>query len=678
MFPSVDAMVIDFPLFDIPNSFARSTLIVRTVPSTDISMFFIPTAGISSRICPSIPHRLCEEETLFVPRSNHSSYGARTMTTKTEMLEKYFGYTTFRPLQEEIIDAVLAGRDVFAVLATGGGKSLCYQLPALLLGGLTVVVSPLISLMKDQVDALAANGIPAATINSTMTYTERVATERAITSGAVRILYVSAERAVLPQFLSFLSRADLRLIAVDEAHCISMWGHNFRPEYRKLRALRQQFPRVPVIALTATAIPTVQDDIVRQLDLRNPVEFVGSFNRRNLHYRIIPKTNVFPTLLKYLAEHRDESGIIYCLAQKSTEELAEKLQAKGYRAVPYHAGLPDGVRADHQDRFIRGEVDIVCATVAFGMGIDKPDVRFVIHADLPKDIESYYQETGRAGRDGDAADCILFYSRGDYRTIKYLIERENAEPEQKEVAYRKIGRMLDYCETTECRRKFLLRYFGEAYREERCGACDRCETPSASFDGTEAAQTILACIRQTGERFGASYIADVICGSESGRVRENGHDAIPAHGSGTGYTRDQWLRFLQEMVRKGVVTSTGGRYPVLTLNETSRRVIRGEHPVPLAKPQEDGIVPTEDAKVYDAELFFKLRQLRKMLADLERVSPFVVFQDRSLREMAALYPRTDAEFLKVYGVSEGKLARYGQKFIRTIDRHCAEKGIARG
>jgi ATP-dependent DNA helicase RecQ len=599
------------------------------------------------------------------------------MDPKYDMLEKHFGYTTFRPLQEEIIDAVLAGRDTFAVLATGGGKSLCYQLPALLLGGLTVVVSPLISLMKDQVDALAANGIPAATINSTMTYAERVATERAVVSGAVRILYVSAERAVLPQFLSLLSRADLRLIAVDEAHCISMWGHNFRPEYRKLRALRQHFPTVPVIALTATAIPTVQDDIVRQLSLRNPAEFIGSFNRTNLHYRILPKTSFVRVLLKYLAEHRDESGIIYCFSQKSTEELAEKLQAKGHRAVPYHAGLPDGVRAEHQDRFIRGEVDIVCATVAFGMGIDKPDVRFVIHADLPKDIESYYQETGRAGRDGDAADCILFYSRGDYRTIKYLIERENAEPEQKEVAYRKIGRMLDYCETTECRRKFLLRYFGEIYREERCGACDRCETPPTSFDGTEAAGTILACIRQTGERFGASYIADVICGSQSARIRENGHDTIPAYGSGTGYTRDQWLRFLQEMVRNGIVTSTGGRYPVLTLNETSRRVIRGEHPVPLAKPKEEGIVPTGDEEAYDAELFFKLRQLRKMLADLERVSPFVVFQDRSLREMAAHYPRTDAEFLRVYGVSEGKLKRYGQKFIRTIDRHCTEKGSGR-
>lgn len=597
------------------------------------------------------------------------------MSAKTEMLERYFGYTTFRPLQEEIIDAVLAGRDVVAVMATGGGKSLCYQLPALMLGGLAVVVSPLIALMKDQVDALTANGIPAATLNSTLTYGERTAAERAITSGTLRLLYVSPERAVTPGFLSLLKRSDLRLIAVDEAHCISMWGHQFRPEYRRLRELREQFPRVPIVALTATATPAVQEDIVRQLHLRSPAGFTGSFNRENLRYRVLPKRNVFPTLLKYLADHREEAGIIYCFSQKSTEELAEKLAEKGYRAVPYHAGLPDVVRAVHQEQFIRGDVDIVCATVAFGMGIDKPDVRFVIHADLPKDIESYYQETGRAGRDGEASDCILFYSRGDYRTIKYLIEKECGEPAQKDVAYRKAGKMLDYCESTECRRKFLLRYFGETYPAERCGTCDRCETPAEVFDATEAGKTIIECIRQTGERFGASYIADVLCGSKSGRIIANGHDAIPAYGSGGGYTRDQWQTVLQEMVRKGVVTSTGGRYPVITLNETSRSVLSGKKPIKIAgSPPEETDSAGEE---YDSRLFFKLRQLRKMVADLERVPPYVIFQDKSLREMAARRPRTERAFLTVYGVSEGKLQRYGKQFIRAIDRYCTEKGIDR-
>ena len=595
------------------------------------------------------------------------------MEGKHSILEKYFGYSSFLPHQEEIIDAVLARRDLLAVMATGGGKSLCYQLPALAFSGLTVVVSPLIALMKDQVDGLRANGIPAATINSSLGYGERTIIERVILEGRIRILYVSPERAVQPSFLSLLERADVRLIAIDEAHCISMWGHNFRPEYRRLRALKERFPDVPVIALPATAIPAVQDDITKQLALKNPARFVGSFDRKNLTYRVVPKARYFPKLVKYLRDHEGDAGIIYCFSQKATEDLAGKLQDKGFSALPYHAGLPDATREEHQEAFSRGDVAIICATVAFGMGIDKPDVRFVIHTDLPKDLESYYQETGRAGRDGDPADCILFYSRGDYSTIRYLIEKECADVVRKDVAYRKAGAMLDYCETTGCRRKFLLTYFGEAYPEERCGRCDRCETPVKVFDGTRAALTIITCISEVGERFGASYVADVLAGSKSARIQKNGHDALTTYDSGEGYTRDQWLRFVQEMVSKNFITSTGGRYPVLVLNDRSRAVIEGSLPVPLTEPESPGTVAAE---TYDEVLFARLRQLRKVAADLAHVPPFNVFHDRSLKEMAKYYPRTGAEFLRVYGVSEGKLQRYGRMFLDAIEKHCTETGIA--
>ncbi|MDV2482053.1 DNA helicase RecQ [Methanoculleus sp. Wushi-C6] len=596
------------------------------------------------------------------------------METKHSILERYFGYTSFLPHQEEIVDAVLARKDVLAVMATGGGKSLCYQLPALVFEGLTVVVSPLIALMKDQVDSLRANGVAAATINSSLGYGEQKIIERVILEGRIRLLYVSPERAVQPAFLSLLSRADVRLIAIDEAHCISMWGHNFRPEYRRLRVLKERFPRVPVIALTATAIPAVQDDIVAELALKSPVRFVGSFNRKNLTYRVVPKARYFPRLVAYLNEHRDDAGIVYAATREGVETLATKLRSKGFSALPYHAGLPETVRTEHQEAFSHGDATIICATIAFGMGIDKPDVRFVIHTDLPRDLESYYQETGRAGRDGDPADCILFYSRGDYGMIRFLIEKESADAGIKDVAYRKAGAMLDYCETTGCRRKFLLAYFGEAYPGDRCGGCDRCETQVQVFDGTEAASAIVACIRETGERFGASYIADVLSGAKTARIRENGHDTLPAYGSGRGYTRDQWLLFIQEMVRKGFVASTGGRYPVVVLNDRSRAVTGGGLAVPLTEPQPEGVVAAEAEEDYDEALFARLRSLRKVLADLENVPPFVIFNDRSLREMARRRPASGVELLRISGVSEAKLQRYGRRFLDAIEKHCAGQG----
>jgi len=512
------------------------------------------------------------------------------MDSKHAALQRHFGYSSFLPHQEGIIDAVLAKRDVFAVMATGGGKSLCYQLPAMLFSGLTVVVSPLIALMKDQVDGLLARGIPAATLNSAMSHGERTAAEQAILTGRIRILYVSPEKAVQPYFLSLIRRAKLGLIAVDEAHCISMWGHSFRPEYRKLAVLKQQFPDVPVIALTATAIPAVQDDIIRQLGLISPERFVGGFNRANLNYRVLPKAGYMNALKKFLSGHKGDSGIVYCFSQRSAEETAEKLRESGYLALPYHAGLPDRIRNETQELFATGEAEVICATIAFGMGIDKSDVRYVVHIDLPRDLESYYQETGRAGRDGKPADCILFYSRGDYRNVKYLIEKDCTTQEHRDAAYGKIGKVLEYGETTGCRRKYLLEYFGERYPADSCGNCDCCEKPGKVFDGTEAARVILAAVRECGERFEPSYIADVIAGTKSTRVVVNGHDTGPAFSSGKGYTRDQWLLFMQEMVRRGCMDSSGGRRPVLALNEKSAAVLAGKMAVPLPEPKPEGIV----------------------------------------------------------------------------------------
>jgi len=466
------------------------------------------------------------------------------------ILQRCFGHTAFNPYQREIIQDILDGRDVLAVLATGGGKSLCYQVPALIGDGVTLVISPLIALMKDQVDGLRANGIRAATLNSSLGYGEQKIIERVIREGRIRVLYVSPERAVQPFFLSLLAQSDVRLIAIDEAHCISMWGHNFRPEYRRLRVLKERFPAVPVIALTATAIPAVRNDIVVQLALSNPARFVGSFNRKNLTYRVVPKARYFPRLVAYLNEHRDDAGIIYCFSQKATEDLAEKLRGKGFSALPYHAGLPDAVRAENQEAFSHGDATIICATVAFGMGIDKPDVRFVIHTDLPKDIEAYYQETGRAGRDGEPGECVLLYSPADAARLRALASRDGYTSGTLRVALAKIDAMRDFCESPGCRRRHLLRYFGEAYPIENCGSCDAC----AGIAGSDA----------------------------------------------------------------------------------------------------------EDA------LFLRLKTVRKNLAEKRGVLPYLIFADKSLREMAKVRPGDRVGFAAISGVGPFKLEKYGPAFLEAI------------
>ncbi|MDG6256531.1 MAG: DNA helicase RecQ [Methanomicrobiaceae archaeon] len=582
------------------------------------------------------------------------------------VLKRYFGYTSFLPHQEGILRAVLEGRDVLAVVATGGGKSLCYQLPALLKDGLTVVVSPLIALMKDQVDALRECGVAAAYLNSTLSYDERVRIEEKLRRGTLSLLYISPERVVQPGFRRILQGLTISLVAIDEAHCISQWGHEFRPEYRQLALIKRTFPATPVIALTATATAAVRQDICEQLHLDRPAEFVGSFLRRNLHYRVIPKSNAYAQLVGYLSGHRGDSGIVYCTSKKTVEDLAQKLNRDGFLALPYHAGLDSRVRSRTQDTFIRDAVRIIVATVAFGMGIDKPDVRFVIHYDLPQTLEQYYQETGRAGRDGEKSDCILLYSRGDRAKVQYFIEKKSSEAE-KRVARRKLEQLIEFCESSTCRVRMLLRYFGEELSPPSCGTCDNCLEPRRTFDGTEIAQTVIACVSQIGAPFGAGYIADVLRGAKSGKVKARGHTAVPAYGSGRGTTREQWTEYIGELVRKGYLAVEGDRYPVIVLNERSREIAGGRLNVVLSERRGAPAVRRASAgEGYDAALFALLKDLRTDLSREEGIAPFMIFSDTTLREMAAVMPRTREDLLAIRGIGAHKLRKYGDAFLAAI------------
>ncbi|MDN7024100.1 DNA helicase RecQ [Methanoculleus sp. FWC-SCC1] len=586
-------------------------------------------------------------------------------------LEQYYGYSAFLPYQEEIVRDILRKRDVLAVLATGGGKSLCYQLPALVAGGLTVVVSPLISLMKDQVDTLAAQGVAAATLNSSLPYEAMVRTLRDLEAGRVRLLYVSPEKAVQPRFLETLRELRVTLFAIDEAHCISEWGHQFRPEYRRLRVLKEEFPKIPVIALTATAIPTVRQDIQRQLDLADPAVYVGSFDRQNLQYAVTGKKGGYARLLDYLKSNPGRSGIVYFSSRKRTEEVAAKLQEDGIRALPYHADLPAAFRGRVQDLFIRDEIDVVCATNAFGMGIDKPDVRFVIHYDMPRSLEAYAQESGRAGRDGEESDCILFYSPGDRQKNMKILETDAVtDPEYHRIALQKLTAMVQYCETTRCRRQYLLDYFGEAFDGVPCNSCDACLLPNEFIDGREAAEKIVACIAGMPGSFGVRQIADVLAGSRSSRVTARGHQDLPAYNSGSEYSSEQWSTFIRELVANGCLDQSPGQYPVVTLNERSRRILAGDENVRLTRPKgqqaASPVLQDRDAGQPDTALFEDLRRLRKSLADEQGVPPYVVFPDRTLKEMAGRRPQTPEAFAALPGVGAAKLEKYAGTFLAAI------------
>ena len=568
-----------------------------------------------------------------------------------ELLKTHFGYDSFLPHQEEIVSSVMAGNDCFVLLPTGGGKSLCYQLPALALDGLTLVVSPLIALMKDQVDGLRANGISAGFINSTLTQSQISAAQERVRQGGIKILYVAPERATLPDFKRFLASLKVGLIAIDEAHCVSEWGHEFRPAYRELQDLRRACPDVPIIALTATATGRVRDDILSQLALRQPRSFVSSFNRPNLTYAIEPKKNSLPVLLSLLERHQGESAIIYCLSRRGTEELAHTLSERGVKAAAYHAGMGPELRRDTQDRFVRDEIQVVAATIAFGMGIDKPDIRLVVHYDLPKSIEGYYQETGRAGRDGLPSECVLFYSYGDKAKHDYFVN-DTEDPEERERARWRLEQVVKLCGQHACRRKFVLEYLGEERPDENCGGCDVCLAPRENFDATEIAQKILSAVARTGERFGVGHVTNVLLGAATKQVVDRGHDKLTVFGIASDQSKDGLRGLIEDMVGEDLLASSGGQYPTLNITPKGWSFLKDRDTLVLARPVNqaaDSVVPANRSSD-DLRLFNELSALRKRLADERGVPAFVIFGNKTLEDMARKAAPNRGRVRRVSGV----------------------------
>ena len=590
------------------------------------------------------------------------------------VLKQYFGFTSFRPLQEEIIRDALAGKDVFALLPTGGGKSLCFQLPAMTRSGLTVVVSPLIALMKDQVDALQASGVPATFLNSSLAAGESRARLRGLHNGQYRLLYAAPERLMLSGVMSDLQRWHVNLLAVDEAHCISEWGHDFRPEYRQIANLRQLFPKVPMMALTATATERVRKDIVTLLNLREPSCYVASFNRPNLTYRVFAKNKPYEQVLEFLRGRPKESGIVYCQSRKSTESVAERLNEDGVKARPYHAGLTTKERTEHQELFLRDEVRVICATIAFGMGINKPNVRFVVHFDLPKNIEGYYQETGRAGRDGLPSECVLLFSPGDVIKQTGFID-EKPDPREQAIARAQLQQMVHYAECSTCRRRELLGYFGEQVAWETCEGCDNCLSPRQTFDGTLAAQKLLSCVYRIRERtrfgVGLNHVIEVLTGADTEKIRRWGHEQLSTYGIGKEHTRPEWGAIGRELVRLGHLRQTSEKFSVLELTPEGLALLKERKTVRLTKP-----VSAPEPKAHrageiacDEALFDRLRQLRKRLADERDVPAYIVFSDVALRQMARNCPASEREFARISGVGEKKLREFGTVFLAEIAAH---------
>ena len=593
-----------------------------------------------------------------------------------EVLHRVFGYPGFLGQQEAVIEHTVSGGDSLVLMPTGGGKSLCYQIPAIVRDGVGVVVSPLIALMRDQVEALRQTGVRAACLNSTLSYQEVLEVEAAVTSGSLDLLYVAPERLFGERTLELLARTRLALFAIDEAHCVSQWGHDFRPEYLQLSELRERFPDVPRIALTATADEPTRREIVRRLGLARAPQFVSGFDRPNIRYAVVPKNRARHQLQRFLEErHRGNAGIVYCLSRRRVDDTAEWLRGIGVDALPYHAGLDADVRRRNQDRFQREEGVVIVATIAFGMGIDKPDVRFVAHLDLPKSVEAYYQETGRAGRDGEPADAWMVYGLQEVVALRQMVEGSSAGEMRKRLEVRKLDAMLGYCELTTCRRQTLLAYFGETL-PERCGNCDNCLTPVASWDATEACRKALSCVSRTGQRFGAGYLIDVLRGLGNERIQRFGHDRIPTHGVGADLDPYRWRSVFRQLVARGLLSVDMEGYGSLKLTESSRPVLRGEEEVLMRRDLRPGRaakkrklkepLPPPDPATWDEELWEALRARRTDLAKTQKVPPYVIFHDSTLREMVEQRPRTLEEFERLGGVGETKLRRYGEEFLAVI------------
>lgn len=586
------------------------------------------------------------------------------------LLKQHFGYENFRPLQEEIISHALAKKDALILMPTGGGKSLCYQLPALIMEGMSVVVSPLIALMKDQVDALSSNGISAAFINSSLAPDEIRNIVQNVRMGRIKILYVAPERLAVPGFLDFLLQTPISLIAIDEAHCISEWGHDFRPDYRNLRTLRVRFPSVPIIALTATATERVRTDILSQLKLSSAKVFISSFNRANLTYAVYPKQNAFDKLIQILKKYSNKPVIIYRFSRANTEKLAANLNHAGIKAAAYHAGLDAGTRRIVQEKFIRDDVPVIVATIAFGMGIDKPDVRMVVHYDLPKSVEGYYQETGRAGRDGLPSECILFYSYGDTSKHYHFIN-EISDPAERKHTQDNLKQIVSYAELSGCRRKFLLSYFGEPDTiTTSCNSCDNCTGGNETVDATMIAQKIMSAILRTGERYGASYIANVLTGKKDEKIAIRQHDALSVFNIAADFKKTHIIRIINALCAQGLLVRRGDEYPCYGITSYGKQVLKDRELVRLsrhvmsAQKKETRISLTDDP--LNPFLFEELRSLRKQFAAELNVPPYVIFGDRTLQEMCHHLPKNQDELSKIFGVGSRKLDQFGNAFLEVI------------
>ncbi len=592
------------------------------------------------------------------------------MLTALDILQQTFGYATFRAPQEEIMESVIAGKDALVLMPTGGGKSLCYQIPALARPGCGIVISPLIALMQDQVSAMRELGVRASYLNSTQDSHTAFEVERALLEGELDLLYIAPERLTQKRMLDLLARANIALFAIDEAHCVSQWGHDFRADYLQLSLLHEQFPNVPRIALTATADEQTRNEIVARLRLEEAAQFVVGFDRPNIRYRIGLKHNARQQLLQFLkAEHPDHAGIVYCLSRKKTEETASWLTTQGFTALPYHAGLSAELRAAHQARFLREDTVIMVATIAFGMGIDKPDVRFVAHLDLPKTIEAYYQETGRAGRDGEPADAWMIYGLQDVIKLRQMMQGSQGNEQHKRIEQHRLNAMLGLCEITSCRRQTLLQYFGETYPEP-CGNCDSCLEPAQTWEATEACRMALSAVARTGERFGVNHLIDVLKGKETDKIWQFDHHHLPTFGVGDALDNNQWRSVFRQLVGRGLLSVDLEGYGALKLQEKCRPLLKGEVTIALRKDQKQKVAKRQTKTALpddiNVSLWEALRDCRRELAEEQGVPPYVIFHDSTLVEMCSMVPKTLTDFAELSGVGERKLHKYGEQFLAAI------------